>query len=77
MNDDAAARAAARSQWPIRKFQLGEEPSDDLTATTTAEERIAMVWQLTQDAWAFAGLPFPTYSRSETPVHVLSRRYGS
>jgi hypothetical protein len=73
MSDDAASRAAARKSWPIRKFQLGEEPSDDLSATTTAAERIAMVWQLTQDAWASAGLKIPDYSRQETPVRVLMR----
>jgi hypothetical protein len=73
MSDDAASRAAARKSWPIRKFQLGEEPSDDLSATTTATERVAMVWQLTQDAWASAGWTIPEYSRQEIPIRVLMR----
>ena len=35
------------SQWPNRRFDLGSEPTDDLTAVTTAAERLAMVWPLT------------------------------
>jgi len=60
-----------RSHWPVRKFPLGAEPGDDLSATTTAEERLAMVWPLTLEAWRLAGLPLPTYTRSETPVRVV------
>lgn len=73
MSDDAAARAAARRSWPIRTFRLGEEPSDDLSATTTVAQRVAMVWQLTLDSWASAGLAIPTYPRHEMPVKVLGR----
>lgn len=34
-------------QWPVRVYRLGEEPTDDLSATTTADERLAMVALLT------------------------------
>jgi hypothetical protein len=37
------ARRASRSRWPIARFRLGEEPVDDLSAVTTAAERIAMM----------------------------------
>lgn len=57
-----------RSAWPVRVFALGHEPSDDLSATTTPEERLAMVHALTVEAWALAGRPWPDYSRAETPV---------
>jgi hypothetical protein len=30
----------------VRKFQLGEEPEEDLSSSTTAAERIAMVGAL-------------------------------
>jgi len=60
-----------RSHWPVRKFALGSEPGDDLSAETTAEERLQMVWQLTLEAWSLAGLPMPTYTRCETPVRVV------
>lgn len=72
-NDDEARRrrAEARKNWPVRFFPLGQEPGDDLSATTTASERVAMVWTLTQDAWAAAGRPIPTYSRAETPIRFI------
>ncbi len=74
MSNDAATRAAARKNWPIHKFRLGEEPSDDLSSTTTWSERVAMVWQLTQDSWSSAGRTIPDYSRRETPIQLVDRR---
>jgi hypothetical protein len=72
-NDPArAARAAARRDWPIRIHKLGEEPPDDLSATTTAAERLAMMWPLTLRIWALTGRPLPEYSRSETPIRVVT-----
>src|SRR5687768_4182193 len=38
---------ADRGHWPVRVFRLGEEPSEDLSSTTSPEERLAMVWTLT------------------------------
>ena len=74
MDDEAAreARRRARSDWPVRKFRLGEEPPDDFSAYTV-EERLAMTWRMTLDAWASAGLPLPQYSRNEMPVRVMYR----
>ena len=69
---ERAARTAARAAWPIRRFRLGEEPGDDLSATTTAAERLAMVWELTLDAWALTGKPLPTYTRAETPILAVT-----
>lgn len=57
-----------RASWPVWWFALGEEPSDDLSATTTAEQRLAMMWPLAVDAWTLAGLPIPDYPRSAAPV---------
>jgi hypothetical protein len=65
------ARAAGRAGWPIRRHRLDEEPDEDLSATTTAEERLGMVWQLTLAAWASAGLPIPDYPRDQAPGRVL------
>ncbi len=67
---DRATRARARSDWPVRKFKLGEEPSDDLSETTTAAERLAMMWPLAVQAWALAGKPLPTYERSNIPIRI-------
>jgi hypothetical protein len=70
MTDPASRerRAEARRSWPVRKYRLGEEPSEDLSATTTAAERLGMMWQLAQDAWAMAGRPIPDYPREQTPI---------
>ena len=67
-----ALRAAARRTWPVRKFRLGAEPPDDLSAFTTPEERLAMMWPLALEAWELAGRPLPTYSRGEAPVRRLA-----
>ncbi|MCI0652327.1 MAG: hypothetical protein L0Z55_10635 [Planctomycetes bacterium] len=65
------ARAHARASWTVRKFRLGAEPSDDLSASTTAEQRLAMMWELTLEAWALAGLPIPAYPRASAPVRLV------
>jgi hypothetical protein len=70
---DRKARAAARRSWPIRVYNLGEEPDEDLSATTTAAERVEMVWQLTLDAWASSGRPIPDYPREKMPVRIIHR----
>jgi hypothetical protein len=57
-----------RAGWPVAKFRLGEEPVDDLSAVTTAAERVAMMWPLAVAVWKMAGLAIPTYARHETPI---------
>lgn len=64
-------RAAARRSWPIRVYRLGEEPDDDLSATTTAAERLAMMWPLAVDAWTLSGQAIPDYPRNEMPIRIL------
>jgi hypothetical protein len=59
---------ADRSAWPVRRFDLGDEPLDDLSASTTPEQRLDMVGTLTLDSWALSGRAVPAYSRPETPV---------
>jgi hypothetical protein len=68
--DDRAARAAARRAWPVRVYRLGEEPPADLSAVTTAEGRLAMMWPLALEAWSVAGRALPTYDRATMPVRV-------
>lgn len=63
-------RAQARAGWSVRKFTLATEETDDLSALTPSE-RIALVWRLTQDAWAFKAEPMPTYSRHDIPGKVI------
>ena len=69
-------RALARTTWVVSKHKLAEGPEDeldDLLATTTASERVAMVWRLTRDAWSLAGMPIPDYARSEAPGRVVHK----
>lgn len=70
-NMEQEARAAARKNWPVRAFRLGDEPTDNLSATTTASERLDMVWQLTVDAWTLSGRKIPDYPRNEAPVRII------
>lgn len=69
-------RAASRRSWPVRLVALGTEPQDHLDRSTTPEERLAMVWTLTVEAWTLAGRPMPAYPRTATPVRLyrLDRR---
>jgi hypothetical protein len=69
-----AAAAAARRSWPVRLFRLGEEPSEDLSASTNPEQRLAMMWPLAREAFSLAGRPDPLYERSDSPVAL--RRLG-
>jgi len=68
---DAEARRRARANWPIRRFELGHEPSDDLSDSTTREERLGMMWQLALDAWRMSGQPLPEYERADMPIHMF------
>ena len=65
-----------RQDYPIRIYALDEHPGDDLSASTSAEERLAMVWELTVGAWEFAGLPLPDYLRDQAPVTCQFRSSG-
>lgn len=68
---DAKRRRHARAGWPVSVCRLGEEPSDDLSDSTTPEERLAMMWPLAVDAWTSAGRALPEYTREEMPVRVV------
>lgn len=51
----------------MRRFSLGAEPSEDISATTTTAERLAMMWPLAVRAWSLTGNPFPSYTRANIP----------
>jgi hypothetical protein len=71
MDTDAKARAERRkqraSQWPLRRFDLGQEPLRDALDRSTVDERLAMMWPLAKEAWSVAGKPIATYERSNMP----------
>ena len=70
---DTAAddRRRARASWPVKVFRLGEEPSDDLSDSTTPEERIAMMWAIAVDAWTSCGRALPEYTRDQMPGRII------
>ena len=58
-----------RDRLPVRVFRLGEEPSDDLSDSTTAEERFDMVAMLSERMLEFS--PTPPNTRGEITVRVI------
>ncbi|MDX2171269.1 MAG: hypothetical protein SF182_29640 [Deltaproteobacteria bacterium] len=62
----------SRSDWPIRRYRLGEEPPDDLGELTTASQRVAMMWRLAGEGWQLAGRTLPSYRRSEIPLRLYA-----
>lgn len=68
---DSDSIPAHRATMPVRIFRLGEESPDDLTATTTAAERVEMVIDLSARMLLFGGSVPALYSRQEIPVHVV------
>ena len=63
----------ARSNWPVKVYRLGEEPSSDLSESTSPEERLAMMWELAERSWVLAGRSFPEYDRENVPGQVLRK----
>lgn len=59
--------------YPVRLFQLGTEPGDNLSATSTAEERLVMVELLSHRMWELTGRSQPTYSPATIPVQLVRR----
>ena len=53
-----------------RVFRLGAEPRDDLSDSTTVQERLDILRELTERAWRLGGRALPTYSRRDIPVRV-------
>lgn len=52
--------------------RLADEPElDPDVLAMTPGERVAMVWQLTVDAWALGGREIPSYPRHSMPGRVV------
>ena len=58
----------------VRVFRLGEEPPDDLRATTTAEQRVEMVAALSARMLELTHATPVAYSRNCMPVRVILPR---
>jgi hypothetical protein len=64
-----------RSQMPVRVTTLHEadDADDEYYASLSFAERIAMVWPVTVDAWAFAGVPIESRLRRDV-VRIVRRK---
>lgn len=62
-----------RRSRPVRVYRLGTEPGDDLSDVSTAEQRLAMVTELSRRMWDLTGRPVPSYTRAVMPGRVLRR----
>lgn len=62
--------ATGRAAWPIRRYRLGEEPSDDLSDVTTPAQRLAVMWQLAREGWLLSGRTLPTYDRASITARL-------
>jgi hypothetical protein len=56
-----------------RVTKLGESDAQDDLKETTPAQRLAMMWQLTLDAWAVKGEPIAELRLSRHIVRVLRR----
>ena len=66
-----AARAAARSGWPIRRLTLAEEGQSSGVAALAGNQRLAMMSTLAIDAWVSTQQPWPSYARCDSPGRVI------
>lgn len=67
-------RRKARAKWPVRVVRLDEEELVDRRDTSTVDQRIALVWRLTREAWAFQGKAIPDHARREASGVVIRPR---
>ena len=67
-NSDRQERARRRGTWPVRRTTLDDDGRAELLAATTPEERIAMMDELSREAWTLAGRPYPIYDRKDAPI---------
>jgi hypothetical protein len=65
MTDDSEATRRRRSV--VRISTLAEQGEEADLAGTTVEERLAMMWPLALDAWAFMGKPV----EPRLPRHIV------
>lgn len=55
-----------------RVVPLASREAGDPRMGGTVDERVAAVAVITEQAWALAGRPFPTYARATMPVVVTT-----
>ena len=56
---------------PARILRLDGRVDDDLSDSTTVEDRLAMVDALSKRMWEITGRPLPSYARAEIPAKII------
>ena len=62
-----------RRDYRVKKTTLADHSSTDDVASLTPAERLAMVWEITKDTWAFMGKPVDESPMQRHIVRVLRR----
>lgn len=57
----------------VRKQRLKEQGKDEELKETTASEKMAMVWEITKDVWAFVG---EKSAESRLSRHIVTIQRG-
>ena len=68
---DFEDRTLPRHAWPLRIISMSRASDDDLSGSTTVEQRLRFVESLSQEAWALVAAPAADYDRAHMPVRVV------
>lgn len=72
IDEEREKRRAARANWPIVKTTLEEQGrDDDISAFTTMEQRLEMMFALSAHSWTMSGREWPAYSRADMPTRII------
>jgi hypothetical protein len=72
--ESSEAAKMARGQWLVRKGRLGDPELETQWPPTTPEERLAMVWPLTIQAWALRGEDVSKRPFARDVVRIFRRK---
>ena len=70
----ASKPAPTASPAPARILWIEDRQQEDLTESTTVQERFAMVATLSRRMWEISGCPWPSYNRTSIPVEIIRPR---
>lgn len=62
-----------RINYRVRKTTLAGKRSTDDVSSLTPAERLAMVWEITKDTWAFMGKPVDDTPMQRHVVRIFRR----
>lgn len=72
MKSAADKRKDARKNWPVNAVSSTLDDEISLARATTSAERLAMMWQISHDAWVLTGKGFPDYQRHNMPGKLVT-----